>query len=119
MKKEQFKDITLTIPAHVQETMYWTQWVEDVHAEFTLQLQMDKKGVLRIYDLMGHWQKAKEKTVEWESGELPENAWQMVKDWRSSVDVETKKLKLQQQIDKLQAELNQLEPPVKKRGWFK
>jgi len=28
MKKEQFKEITLTIPAHVQEALWWTSYGE-------------------------------------------------------------------------------------------
>ncbi|MGB0317143.1 MAG: hypothetical protein ACPGCO_08285 [Flavobacteriaceae bacterium] len=112
MKKEQFKDITLTIPAHVLEALWWSNYDDfgERYAEFDLSLKVSKKGELEVWDMLGVW------SGEWaEKPHTPEEAWALIADWRPKAD------KLAQ-LEILEEQVNQLKKEIgvpKKKGWFK
>lgn len=112
MKKEDFKDITLTIPAHVQEAMWWTSYDDygDRYAEFDISLKISRKGKLEVWDMLGVW------SGKWADKPFtPEEAWATIADWRPKADKLAQLAILEEQVYQLKKEIG--EP--NKKGWFK
>lgn len=110
MKKEKFKDITLTIPAHVQEALWWTSYGEgDIYADFDISLKVSQKGQLEIWDLLETWGSGNKPYT-------PEEAWAGIAEWRKTSDKHARIAELENELELLKREVAQA--PVKK-GWFK
>ena len=123
MKK--FKDITITIPAHVIQAMHDTQWINSEFAEFCVQLNVDEKGNLVICDYMGYWDNDKDGKQAW--GRPLDQAWQMIDEWYKTLPHQ----KLQHEIEVLERQVADLnselskkkaklapQPTDKKGGWW-
>lgn len=110
MKKEQFKDITLTIPAHVQEALWWSNYDDygDQYCEFDISLKISKDGKLEIWDMLGVWGKDNKPYTA-------EQAWETIAEWRPKADKLAQLEILEEQVYQLKKEIG--EP--KKKGWFK
>ena len=107
----------LEIPQDIIDITKECQWEIPQYAEFDISITVSREGEIMVRDMLGVWSGDK-CSVDL----TPEEAWSIIRKWweneQDNIAAVEYKNKLEEQITKLQYEVEKLNKTAKKKKWF-